>query len=69
MIYSDGWFLYTNLDDNKSKPPYGYWTLSSYYEWENYDGVWYVDCNGYVVGSNAGTDGDIGVRPIINVDL
>jgi len=62
-------FLYLNLEKRSVEPPYGYWTLSSYFEYENYDGVWYADCTGVITSSNASTDGDIGVRPIITIKL
>ncbi len=65
----DNEYLYDNLDKENLNPPYGYWTLSSYYQYENYDGVWYVDCTGEVISCNARSDGDVGVRPIITVKL
>lgn len=58
-------FFYGNLDPTGDIGPYGYWTLSSYFE-EPLD-VWSVDADGAVL-NNSVTDTMRGVRPIITID-
>ena len=58
---------YNSIQTNTISGILGYWTLSPIAE-DSYS-AWYVDFYGYVDSSNVDTDGDYGVRPVINVKL